>query len=74
MKHMDLIIYLLRIVTGKRELPSARSVKDWCKDVQKLYGIDTFEYSGVFGHPYSVNSLNQILMQVSTRLAREPNS
>ncbi|TEB36454.1 hypothetical protein FA13DRAFT_1600926, partial [Coprinellus micaceus] len=63
MKHMDLIIYLLRVVTGKRELPSARSVKDWCKDVQKLYGIDTFEYSGVFGHPYSVNSLNQILMQ-----------
>ena len=52
-------------VNEVQDIPSVDSVQDWCSDIQKLYGIDSILYKGAFGHPYSVNSLNQIIAQAS---------
>lgn len=60
---LELFRWLLH-VNGVEDVPSVDAVQDWCRDVQKLYGIDTLTYQGAMGHPYSVNSLNQIIAQV----------
>ncbi|TEB24421.1 hypothetical protein FA13DRAFT_1638766, partial [Coprinellus micaceus] len=61
-KQIDLMLWLLK-VNGITDCPSTKEVKDWSRDINRLYGIDTFEYNGALGHVYYVNSISQMLAQ-----------
>ncbi|RXW14525.1 hypothetical protein EST38_g11326 [Candolleomyces aberdarensis] len=66
-KQLDLFLWILRVL-DVLQVPSVCSMKGFCNNVQKLYGIESIEYQGALGHRYYVNSLSQILAQAVASL------
>lgn len=62
-RQSELFLWLLR-VNGIQDATSVKTMKDLDAKLQGLYGIQTFEYKGAFGHTYYVNSLADIVSQV----------
>ncbi|THV04279.1 hypothetical protein K435DRAFT_817010 [Dendrothele bispora CBS 962.96] len=58
-----LFLWLLRVNGAKDEVPSVKSMKDLDAKLQRLYGIQTFQYKGALEHIYYVNSLADIISQ-----------
>ncbi|KAL0566487.1 hypothetical protein V5O48_015525 [Marasmius crinis-equi] len=50
-------------ISNRDGVPSLKSTKESHRNLQELYGIQTFKYKGSFGHIYYVNSLADILAQ-----------
>jgi hypothetical protein len=63
-RQLELFLWLLK-VNNVDEVPSVKSMQELNAVLQKLCGIDTIGYDGALGHKYYVNSLGQILSQVS---------
>ncbi|KAK1231629.1 hypothetical protein PQX77_005252 [Marasmius sp. AFHP31] len=61
-RQFDLFLWLLR-VNGVNNVPSTKSIKELNANLQKLFGIQTYQYKGAFGHTYFVNSLADIIAQ-----------
>ncbi|KAJ3805860.1 hypothetical protein F5876DRAFT_81326 [Lentinula aff. lateritia] len=61
-RQLELFLWLLR-VNGVQDATSVKSMKDLDAKLQSLYGIQTYEYKGAFGHTYYVNSLADIISQ-----------
>lgn len=61
---LDLFLWLLR-VNDVDDVPSVKSMQSLNAALQKMCGIDSIKYKGALGHNYYVNSLGQILAQVS---------
>ncbi|KAJ3809763.1 hypothetical protein EV368DRAFT_89490 [Lentinula lateritia] len=61
-RQSELFLWLLR-VNGIQDATSVKTMKDLDAKLQGLYGIQTFEYKGAFGHTYYVNSLADIVSQ-----------
>lgn len=63
-RQLDLFLFVLRIL-GVDDIPSVRSMKTFNEELQKMCGIESMPYTGAMGNRYYVNSLSQILAQVS---------
>ncbi|KAJ3844653.1 hypothetical protein F5878DRAFT_706070 [Lentinula raphanica] len=59
---LDLFLWLLK-VNGTTDATSVKTMKDLDSKLQSLYGIQTYEYKGAFGHTYYVNSIADIISQ-----------
>jgi hypothetical protein len=63
-RQLDLLRWLLE-VNGIDDVPSTTSMQNLNVILQKLHGIRTIPYDGAMGHRYYVNSLADIIAQVS---------
>ena len=63
-RQLGLFLWLLS-VNGVDDLPSLNTLKNYDKHLQDLCGIDMIHYKGSLGHIFYVNSLAQIIAQVS---------
>ncbi len=61
---LDLFLWLLD-ANKVENLPSVSSTKKLSDALQKLCGIESIRYEGALGHRYYLNSLSQIIAQVS---------
>jgi hypothetical protein len=64
-RQLELFIWLLK-VNNVDDVPSVKSMQELNAMLQKLCGIESIAYNGALGHKYYVNSLAQIIAQVST--------
>lgn len=64
-RQLDLFLWLLK-VNNVDDVPSVKSIQGLNATLQKLCGIDSIAYDGALGHKYYVNSLSQIIAQVSS--------
>lgn len=55
----------LATFNGAKDMPSERQMRDTDKLLQRLCGIETIDYIGAMGNRFSVNSLAQMIAQVS---------
>lgn len=63
-RQLDLFLWLLK-VNDVDDVPSVKSMQSLNAMLQSMCGIDSIKYKGAFGHTYYVNSLPQIIAQVS---------
>lgn len=63
-RQLDLFKWMLSI-NGVDSVPSVDTMKSLNAALQSVCGIETLEYEGALGHRYYVNSLAQILAQVT---------
>ncbi|KAJ4465765.1 hypothetical protein C8J55DRAFT_405138, partial [Lentinula edodes] len=68
-RQLDLFLWLLR-VNGIEDATSVKTMKELNTKLQNLYGIQTYKYKGAFGHFYYVNSLADIISQMSNSQVR----
>lgn len=66
-KQLDLFLWLLRI-NNVDQVPSTKSMQTMNKMLQNMCGIETISFNGKLGHKYHINSLPQILAQVSINI------
>lgn len=64
-RQLDLFLWLLK-VNNVDDVPSVKTIQGLNETLQKLCGIDSIAYDGALGHKYYVNSLAQIIAQVSS--------
>jgi hypothetical protein len=65
------VIRWLMNVNGIETVPSVRSIKTQVKKLHNKYGVRTLYYQGAFGNRYCVNSLKDIIAQVSMPIISE---
>ncbi len=63
-KQLDLFLWLLS-ANSVPDVPSVKSMQTLNEHLQKLCGIESIHYNGALGHVYYVNSLADIIAQVS---------
>ena len=66
---MSVALWLMKI-NGVPNVPSVGQVKEARRQLERLYGIRTLEYTGKLGHTYYINSLGDLLAQVSAIMFR----
>lgn len=66
-RQVDLLTWLLHI-NGVPDVPSVRTLKVLEDGLQKICGIETLPFTGAFGHKFHMNSLPDIIAQVSKSL------
>lgn len=67
-RQLDLFLWLLK-VNNIDYVPSVKGMQSINAALQKMCGIDSIPYNGALGHKYYVNSLAQIIAQVSAGLS-----
>ncbi|RXW18687.1 hypothetical protein EST38_g7167 [Candolleomyces aberdarensis] len=70
-KQLDLFLWLLRVL-DVRGVPSVRSMKTFCDNVQRLHGVESVLNHGALGHRFYVNNLSQIISQEMSNPAVRP--
>lgn len=63
---LDLFLWLLK-VNDVDSVPSVKTLKSLNATLQKMCGVESLLYDGALGHKYYVNSLSQIIAQVSNK-------
>ncbi|KAF9070520.1 hypothetical protein BDP27DRAFT_1419980 [Rhodocollybia butyracea] len=66
---LDPFVWLLR-VNRVEDTTSVKTMKELDAKLQKLYGIQSLRYKGAFGHVYYVNSIADIVAQMSNPQVR----
>lgn len=63
-RQLDLFLWVIRTL-GVPDVPSVNSMKTLNGILQHMCGVDTIKYQGALGHAYYINSMSQIIAQVS---------
>lgn len=66
-RQLDLFLWLLK-VNDIDDVPSVKTLQSLNASLQKMCGIESLPYDGALGHKYYVNSLSQIIAQVSNKI------
>lgn len=70
-RQLDLFLWLLK-VNDVDDVPSVKSMQTLNAMLQRMCGVDSIKYKGELGHTYFVNSLSQIIAQVSFTVPSSP--
>lgn len=63
-KQLDTLLWLLQ-TNGVSKVPSKYRMKESAKELHAQHGIQTLSYNGALGNRYYVNSISDIIAQVS---------
>jgi hypothetical protein len=65
-RQLNVLLWLLKVNNINFDVPSLKAMKKMEAKVHSLHGIRTLRYDGAFGNKYYVNSIADIISQVSS--------